>query len=76
MKSVRKDEFSVRDGEHDSGPCVGVKPRPFGERLREERLRMGLTQAELMRAFPTSTPASISGKVTWYDRGMKKDFSA
>lgn len=50
MNSVRKDEFNVRDGEHDSAPCVGVKHRPFGERLREERLRLGLTQAEMAEA--------------------------
>ena len=32
---------------HHSVPTVEVKPRSFGERLREERVRIGLSQTEM-----------------------------
>lgn len=47
MKFARESEDHVRNSEHDNEPIARVKPRPFGERLREERLRIGLTQTEM-----------------------------
>lgn len=44
---VQKNDVHVRNDQHDSPSIVQVKPRSFGERLREERLRIGLTQAEM-----------------------------
>ncbi|MDP2440186.1 MAG: helix-turn-helix transcriptional regulator [Hydrogenophaga sp.] len=32
---------------HDSVQTLDVKPRSFGERLQDERLRLGLTQTEM-----------------------------
>lgn len=35
------------NSEHDSARAVEVKPRSFGARLQDERLRLGLTQTEM-----------------------------
>ena len=35
------------NSKHDSVPIVEVKPRSFGQRLREERVRIGLSQTEM-----------------------------
>lgn len=46
-RPVRKNGENVLNYEHDSEPVAKVKPRSFGERLREERLRIGMTQTEM-----------------------------
>ena len=47
MRPIQKTGGSVYYSEHDSDPSAQVKPLSFGGRLREERLRMGLTQTEM-----------------------------
>jgi transcriptional regulator with XRE-family HTH domain len=40
-------DLAIGDVKHHSVPTVEVKPRSFGERLREERVRIGLSQTEM-----------------------------
>lgn len=47
MRPVQKSGESVHNSKHDSEPIPSVNPQQFGARLREERLRLGLTQAEM-----------------------------
>ena len=47
IKHVQKKFASDSNSKHDSVQAVEVKPRSFGERLREERLRIGLSQTEM-----------------------------
>lgn len=47
MRPVQKSGESVHNSKHDSEPISSVNPQQFGARLREERLRLGLTQAEM-----------------------------
>lgn len=47
MRPVQKSGENVHNSKHDSGPISSVNPQQFGARLREERLRLGLTQAEM-----------------------------
>ncbi|WP_342133514.1 helix-turn-helix domain-containing protein [Hydrogenophaga sp. OTU3427] len=47
ISNVQKSVEHVHISDHDTAPASQVKPRPFGARLREERLRVGLTQVQM-----------------------------
>lgn len=47
MRPVQKNGESVHNSKHNSEQATLVNPPKFGTRLREERLRLGLTQAEM-----------------------------
>jgi transcriptional regulator with XRE-family HTH domain len=46
VKDVPKKLGIVQISEHHNDLCAAVKPRTFGQRLRQERDRLGLSQAE------------------------------
>jgi transcriptional regulator with XRE-family HTH domain len=46
VKDVLKKKDHVQSSEHHSDQRAAVKPRTFGQRLRQERDRLGLSQAD------------------------------